>query len=101
MGRQLECGLELLQSVQRQYPVLRLITYGALISARDKEKQPVQALEIFEALLRRGMVPSVITYSIQGPTGMSNLFLQSPDANMGCPAHVILVASLLLLLWVA
>lgn len=43
--------------------VPNLITYSALISACEKGGKPEQALELFEAMLRRGVVPELITYN--------------------------------------
>ena len=40
-----------------------VITYSALISACEKDKQPEQALKVFEALMQQGVVPDEITYN--------------------------------------
>ena len=38
------------------------ITYIAWSSACEKGKQPERALELFEAMKRKGLLPDVITY---------------------------------------
>jgi len=43
--------------------VPKLITYGTVISAYEKSKQPEQALEVFEAMQPQGVVPNIIIYS--------------------------------------
>ena len=50
--------------MKQQDLVSDVITYNALISACEKDKQPERALELFEAMRRQGVVPDVITYSV-------------------------------------
>ena len=37
-------------------------TYGTLISASEKGKQPERALKVLEAMVHQGVVPDAITY---------------------------------------
>ena len=45
----------------QQSAVPNAITYSALISACEKGKQPERALEVFEKMVPRGVVPDRIT----------------------------------------
>ena len=49
--------------MQRTSMVPNIITFGALISACEKGKQPEQALEISAEMKEQGVLPDVITYN--------------------------------------
>ena len=46
--------------MQQQGVVPNVISYGILISAREKGKQPERALQLSEALNRQGLVPDIV-----------------------------------------
>ena len=56
-------ALEPLENVQCRCLESGFITYKSAISACEKGKQLVQALEVFEVMHKQGAVPDVVTYN--------------------------------------
>ena len=52
------------RAMQQHGVVPVAITYSALISACEKDKQPELALQVFEAMQQQGVVPDVFTCNV-------------------------------------